>query len=120
MRTLGASVLTMEAMVIGFALLVAKDLSVRSEVPATLLGGLLALAALLAVGLLRKQIGWILGSAVQVGLILLGLVVPMMFVLGVIFAGLWAAAIVVGRRGEQIRAHLLAQQAETGDSPANG
>jgi hypothetical protein len=104
MRTLGASVLTMEALVISFALLVAKDLSVRSEIPVGVLGGVLALLCLLAAGLLKRQIGWVLGSLIQVGLIALGFVVPMMFLLGALFAGLWAAAIIVGRMGERARA----------------
>jgi O-antigen ligase len=113
MRMLGASVLTMEALVIGFAMLVAKDLSVRSEIPAGWIGAALAVAALVAAGLLRSRVGWILGSLVQVGLVLMGLVVPMMFVLGGLFAVLWAAAIVVGRMGEQARARLMAGQADT-------
>lgn len=106
MRVLGASVLTMEAMVIGFALLVAKDLSVRTEVPAGIIGAVLALAALLGAGTLRYRVGWIIGTGVQVGLILLGIVVPMMYVLGAVFAALWAAAIIVGRKGEQARARF--------------
>lgn len=114
MRTLGASVLTTEAMVIGFALLVAKDLSVRSEVPATAIGLVLALLALLAAGMLKFRTGWILGTAVQVGLILLGIVVPMMYLMGAIFAALWAAAIVVGRKGEAARARF--QQLESDPS----
>lgn len=115
MRMLGASVLTMEALVIGFALLVAKDLSVRSDVPTTLLGSLLALGSILAAGLLKRRTGWYLGSAIQVGLILLGLVVPMMFFLGAVFAALWVAAIVVGRRGEQARARWEAQRGQAGE-----
>jgi len=37
-------------------------------------------------------------------------VVPSMAIVGVIFGGLWIAAIVVGRRGEAIRAKLVASQ----------
>lgn len=103
MRMLGASVLTMESLVIAFALLVAKDLSVRSQVPAGILGGVLALLCLVAAGLLKRSVGWVLGSLVQVGLIAMGLVVPMMYLLGLLFAGLWVAAIVVGRMGERAR-----------------
>lgn len=109
MRMLGSSVLTMEALVIGFALLVAKDLSVRSEIPAGWIGAVLAVGALVAAGLLRTRAGWILGTVVQAGLVLFGLVVPMMYALGALFAGLWAAAIIVGRKGEAARASLRQQ-----------
>jgi hypothetical protein len=37
-------------------------------------------------------------------------VVPSMAIVGLIFAGLWIAAIVVGRRGEAIRAELMASR----------
>jgi hypothetical protein len=105
---LGASVLTMEALVVSFALLVAKDLSVRTEVPVGVLGGVLAVLCLVAAGLLKRRVGWILGSVIQVGLIAMGFVVPMMFLLGALFAGLWAAAIIVGRMGERARAQWQA------------
>ena len=104
MRVLGSSVLTMEALVIGFALLIAKDLSANSEIPASLLGTLLVILCLLAAGTLKRRVGWWLGWVVQVGVIALGLVVPLMYVLGVLFAALWIAAIVVGRKGEAARA----------------
>lgn len=103
---LGASVLTMEALVIGFALLIAKDLSANSSIPAGLIGGMVALLAIVAAGMLKKRIGWWLGWIVQGGTIALGIAVPMMYLLGVLFTGLWVAAIVVGRKGEQARAAL--------------
>jgi hypothetical protein len=103
----------MEALVIGFALLVAKDLSVRSDLPAGWMGAILALLALVAAGLLKHRVGWVLGTSVQVGLILLGFVVPMMFALGALFAALWTAAIIVGRKGEAARARFLAQQMDS-------
>jgi hypothetical protein len=37
-------------------------------------------------------------------------VVPSMAIVGLIFGGLWIAAIVVGRRGEAIRAKLMASR----------
>jgi hypothetical protein len=60
----------------------------------------------LATGLLRNQVGYALGWVVQVGAVGLGFVVPVMFVLGLGFAGAWVAAIVLGRRIEEAkRAH---------------
>lgn len=109
MRVLGASVLTMEAIVIGFALLIAKDLSASTSFPAGLVGGLIALLAITAAGLLKRRIGWWLGWLVQAATFTLGIAVPMMYVLGVIFAGLWVGAIVVGRKGEAARARWQSQ-----------
>lgn len=104
MRVLGASVLTMEAIVVGFALLIAKDLSANSTIPVGIIGTAIAVLAILAAGMLKRRYGWWLGWAVQFGFIALGVAVPFMYLLGVIFAGLWVAAIIVGRKGEQARA----------------
>lgn len=103
MRVLGSSVLTMEAIVVGFALLIAKDLSSNSAIPTGMIGAIIALVAILAAGLLKRRIGWWLGWLVQGGLFALGFAVPMMFALAALFTGLWVAAIVVGRKGERAR-----------------
>jgi hypothetical protein len=71
----------------------------------------LALLALIAVGLLRFRAGYVLGSLVQLGAVGLGFVVPVMFLLGLAFAGFWAAAIILGRRVDQAK---KAQQAQSG------
>lgn len=106
MRVLGAAVLTMESLLMGFALL----LAMRESTPLTLwLGGAVALLLLLTAGLLRKKSGWILGTLLQFGLIAYGIVVPTLYLMGAIFAGLWIAAIVVGRKGEAARASLMAK-----------
>ena len=104
MRLLAASVLVAEAFVIFFATLVAKDLSdvEGSTVWLVGLGG--ALAALAVAGLLRRPWGYVLGSLLQVLVIAAGLVVPVMFFLGAVFAALWGLAILLGRRAEQLRA----------------
>jgi hypothetical protein len=65
---------------------------------------------LLTPGLLKKRTGWILGSLLQFLIIGYAVVVPSLAILGLIFAGLWIAAIVVGRRGEAIRAKLMASR----------
>lgn len=103
MRVLGASVLTMEALVVGFALLIAKDLSANTSLPAGLIGAVVAALAIVAAGTLRRPMGWWLGWIVQAGLFLLGFAVPLMFALAALFTGLWIAAIVVGRKGERAR-----------------
>mgnify|MGYP006266724853 CR=1 FL=1 len=107
MRILGAATITMEAFVMGFALLIAMD-SHSSLVLA--LGGALAISMILCAGMMKKKSGWIFGTLLQICMIAYGFVVPMMFFMGALFAGLWATAYFVGKKGEAIRARLLAER----------
>jgi hypothetical protein len=107
MRVLGSAVLVMEFFVMGFAMLLAKD---NHGTSAIIVGAVIALLLLLTPGLLKKRTGWILGSALQIVMIGYAVVVPSMAIVGLIFGGLWIAAIVVGRRGEAIRAELMASR----------
>ncbi len=106
MRVLGSAVLVMEFFVMGFAVLLAKD---NGEPSSVIAGLILALLFLLTPGLLKKKAGWILGSMLQVPMIAYAVVVPAMAIVGPIFGGLWVAAIVIGRKGEAIRAKLMAE-----------
>ena len=106
MRVLGSAVLAMESLVVGFALLLAMDHHSSAVVIA---GGVLALVILCTAGLMKSRLGWYLGTLWQVCLIAFGLAVPAMYFLGTLFALLWASAFIVGRKGEAIRAKLLAQ-----------
>lgn len=101
MKMLARSVLVMEIFIMGFAVLLAKDLP---DSFGLLFGGLIALLAFVAAGTLKKRTGWILGWLVQVLMIAYGFVVFTMFFLGALFMGLWVAAIVLGRKGEAARA----------------
>jgi uncharacterized membrane protein len=107
MRVLGSAVLAMEFLVMCFALLLAKD---NHEASTIIAGAVIALLLLLTPGLLKKRTGWILGSILQFFMIGYALVVPSMAIVGLIFGGLWIAAIVVGRKGEAARAALMASQ----------
>jgi hypothetical protein len=107
MRVLGSAVLVMEFFIMGFAMLLAKD---NHGSTAIIIGAIIAVLLLLTPGLLKKRTGWILGSLLQFLMIGYAFVVPSMAIDGVIFGGLWIAAIVVGRRGEAIRAALVASQ----------
>ena len=106
MRVLGSAVLVMEFFVMCFAMLIAKD----HETSTIVAGAVIAILLLLTPGLLKKRTGWILGSILQFLIIGYAVVVPSLAILGLIFGGLWIAAIVVGRRGEAIRAKLVASQ----------
>ena len=106
MRVLGSAVLVMEFFVMCFAMLIAKE----HETSTLVTGAVIAILLLLTPGLLKKRTGWILGSLLQFLIIGYAVVVPSLAILGLIFAGLWIAAIVVGRRGEAIRAKLMASR----------
>jgi hypothetical protein len=106
MRVLGSAVLVMEFFVMCFAMLIAKE----HETSTLVAGAVIAILLLLTPGLLKKRTGWILGSLLQFLIIGYAVVVPSLAILGLIFGGLWIAAIVVGRRGEAIRAKLMASR----------
>ena len=101
MKMLARGVLIMEIFIMGFALLLAKDLP---DTRGLIFGGVIALLAFLSAGMLRRKSGWILGWIVQILMVAYGFVVFTMFFLGALFLGLWVAAIVVGRKGEAARA----------------
>jgi len=96
----------MEFFVMCFAMLIAKE----HETSTLVAGAVIAILLLLTPGLLKKRTGWILGSLLQIAMIGYAVVVPCMAIVGLLFGGLWIAAIVVGRKGEAARAALMASQ----------
>ena len=106
-----AAVLTMESLLMGFALLIAKDSATSREL---ILGGVLAILFILTAGMLKRRGGYLLGSILQLCLIGYGLVVSQMFFMGGLFLILWIFAIVLGRRGEASKASLIAQRDKQG------
>ena len=111
MRVLAAAVLTMESMLMGFALLIAKDDASLTEI---ILGAVLAILFVFNAGLLKRKGGYLLGSFLQIFIIGYGLVVPHMYYMGGVFTTLWIIAILLGRRGEAIKASLIAQRDKNG------
>ncbi|MCT9930991.1 DUF4233 domain-containing protein [Planotetraspora sp. A-T 1434] len=100
MRRLCASVLGMEAIVIGLTTPVAIAINHVRPALAVTVGIGLAVLCVIVVGLLKRPSGYIAGSVIQVLAIATGFLVPAMFFLGVIFAALWITAIFVARRVE--------------------
>lgn len=103
MRRLCATVLVMEAIVIGLAIPVAIVVGHVERGLAGGAGGAVAAAAIVLAGLLgRRGARWpyAAASVLQAVVIAGGLFVPAMFFLGVIFAGLWATAVWLGYRVE--------------------
>ena len=107
MRRLCATVLIFEAIVIGLAIPVAITVGhAHAAGPAG--GGLAAAAVLIAVAVARRSAGprglriaLVTGTILQVLMIASGVVVPAMYVLGVIFGVLWTIAICLGRSAER-------------------
>jgi hypothetical protein len=97
----------MEFFIMGFALLLAKD---QHSATALWIGAVIAILCLLTAGLMKSMRGWYMGSLIQLAVIGYGVVIPLMYFMGALFAGLWVAAFVIGRKGEAIRASLIAAQ----------
>jgi Protein of unknown function (DUF4233) len=100
-RQMCGTVLIMEAIVIGLAIPVAIAYEHLHHGVAGGVGGGLAVCALVLSGLVgRPRMGWVLwaGTALQALVIAAGVVLPAMYILGVIFAALWITAIRLARR----------------------
>lgn len=93
MRVLGSTMLSLQAVVLLLALPVAISVNGVDGLTATLFLVGTALLAFLAVGAITKKVGLILGWAVQAATLAMGLLVPWLFGLGVVFTGLWWGAI---------------------------
>jgi Protein of unknown function (DUF4233) len=106
-RRLCATVLIMEAIVIGLAIPVAIHIDHLTPHTAGLTGGVAAGAAVVLALLARRhlQLTLVLGSLLQVYLIASGQIVPVMYVLGAIFAAFWVIGIWLGRRVERAAGH---------------
>lgn len=121
-RSMGAAMLTLEAIVLflaGLVLIGSEDVGVGT---ALAVGFGFAAACVLAAGTLRRTWGFALGWLVQVAAVAFGFVVPVMFVLGVVFGALWAGAYFLGAKIDRERAErqVLEQEwaAEHGETPA--
>lgn len=100
-RRLCASMLVLEAVVIALAIPVAIKVSGADAATAGWTGGALAVACLVLCGLLRFEWAFYAGSLVQVAAIAAGVLAPMMYVLGALFALLWLWAIIMPLRHER-------------------
>jgi len=107
-RGMCAAVLCLEAIVLGLTTPVMVTLTDVSTSTALVVGLGLAVVCLLLAGMLRGEWAYALGWVVQVAAIGLGFVVPIMFVLGSIFALLWGSAYFLGRKIERERAEAYA------------
>ncbi|MFD9742156.1 DUF4233 domain-containing protein [[Kitasatospora] papulosa] len=122
MRTLCASTLIGEFFVIGFAGLVAMKSDDLSMATVWTVCGIGMLLSVLLCGVITRPGGVQLGWGLQILLVLSGFFVPMMFILGVIFAALWWASVRYGRRIDEAKARWAAQAEaqESAEAPAQG
>jgi hypothetical protein len=107
-RGMCAAVLSLEAIALGLSTPVMITLTDVSTPTALVLGLGLVVACLVLAGLLRSEWAYIAGWAIQLAAIGLGFVVPMMFLIGAIFALLWGTAYFLGRKIERERAAAYA------------
>ncbi|MBC7272102.1 MAG: DUF4233 domain-containing protein [Streptomyces sp.] len=109
MRTLCSGTLIAEFLIIGFAGLVAmKDDDLSTAMVWTVCGVAMLLSLLLC-GLVTRPGGVALGWVLQLGLVASGFFVPVMFVIGVLFAGLWWSSVHFGRKVDEAKARFAAE-----------
>ena len=121
-RSMCAAMLTLQAVVLGLTTPVMISVASVSVGTALWVGLGLTVACILTAGMLRRAWAYYLGWAIQVASLALGFVIPLMFLLGAIFAALWAGAYFLGAKVDRERAEreVLEQQwaAEHGEPDA--
>jgi hypothetical protein len=111
-RSMCAVMLTLQAVVLGLTTPVLISVADVTVGTALAVGLGLTGACLVVAGLLRRSWAFGAGWAIQVAALALGLVIPMMFLLGGVFAALWAGAYFLGAKIDRERAEreVLEQQ----------
>lgn len=115
-RRLCATILFLEAIVLGLTTPVLISVTSVSTGRAVTIGLGLLVLCLLTAGLLRFRWAYALGWLVQVAALALGFVVTTMLFLGAIFLALWATAYLLGAKIERERAQWEAEAASGGAS----
>ena len=95
-ESLGAIVLIFESVVMFLAALAIFGLKALPAEQALIGGALLVVTLFITAALLRWTWGVVLGSVLQVAVLLTGLFVPTMWLVGTIFTRLWAYAVYTG------------------------
>ncbi|MEP7025150.1 MAG: DUF4233 domain-containing protein [Actinomycetota bacterium] len=105
MRRLCATVLIMEAIIIGLAIPVALTIDHAPHGQAGIAGAVLVVAAIVLAALAGRgplRLVLVAGSVLQVLVLAAGVIVPAMYFLGAVFALLWAIGVWLGHRFEQV------------------
>jgi hypothetical protein len=114
-RGMCAAVLGLEAIVLGLTTPVLVTLADVPVGTALAVGLGLAFVCLLLAGALRAPWAYGAGYVVQAAAIALGVLIPVMFLLGAIFGALWTTADLLGRKIERERAAAWAAYEARGD-----
>lgn len=116
-RLMCASVLGFECIVLGLVTPVLITVAGVSKGVALPVGLGLTVLAVVVAGLLRYEWAYWAGFAIQVAALALGVVVPAMIVLGLVFGALWTAAYVLGRKIEAQQTGRVGAEATDGTRP---
>ncbi len=123
MRVLTSVVLTVEWLVLALAIPVAINVAAVPESRAWTVFAITSILIVAALALMKTPVGVWLGWTVQVIALLSSIIVPMLAILALIFAGLYFAAVRLGRRVDDIKAQRAAPKTvirPPGKDPAEG
>ncbi|NDB17830.1 MAG: DUF4233 domain-containing protein [Actinobacteria bacterium] len=104
MRVLGSTMLCLQAVVLLLALPVAITVNGAPTALAASLFIATVLLCFIAIGVVTRPVGRVLGWLVQFATVGLGFLVPWLFVLAVVFLSLWWAALHFAGKVEQLNA----------------
>lgn len=107
-RMMCATVLALQSVMLGLStpvLIMVEDIDSGA---ALWIGLGLAAASLVLAGLLRHEWAYVAGFVVQAATLALGILIPVMIVLGLMFGALYVAAYLLGRKIEADRAAWFA------------
>jgi hypothetical protein len=110
-------VLLLEAILLFFVTLVVFGLKILSPALAFGGGAAFVVVILLTIALLRWPIGVAIGWVIQLALIALGLLTPIMYVIGAGFAAFWIWCFVRARQIDRTRREYLASTPPEGETP---
>ncbi|MET1053031.1 MAG: DUF4233 domain-containing protein [Mycetocola sp.] len=103
-QSLASIVLAFEVIVVFLAALVAFGLKVLPGPAALIGGGVIVVALVATLGLLRYDWSFWLGWVLQGVIVATGILVPVMWVIGLAFLGMWIYCMVVGGRIDRQKA----------------
>ena len=109
MRAMCSAMLTLQAIILALAIPVMITVEDVHPMKAVAIGGGLAVLCILTAGILRRPGAYVLGHLIQVASITMGVLVPVMFFIGGMFAALWFGAYFLGRKIESDKAAWAAK-----------
>ena len=99
-----STMLVLEAFVVLFATLTASRLLDAPALTVWVVGGVLALVLMILSRTVTVPGGYVAGSVVQVPVLAIGVVIPLMIPVAVVFIGLWAVSLWLGAKIDRERA----------------